>query len=81
MGISEYPAGWKLEVTLLEGLAYPVAWKLGIPMDVLYMMGGIWGVGVISKAVTDTAKIKQNGNGKASVPCDTTGAPDNRGAS
>jgi hypothetical protein len=81
MVVSDFPVGWKLVISLVQGCLVLLAWKWGVPENVLMLTAGLFGIGTITKAVTDSVKIKQNGNGKAPVPCDTTGAPDNRGAS
>jgi len=75
------PVGWRNIMTVVAIVAVMVGWCIHMPETLLIGILALAGGGNVLRTVTDTAKIKANGNGKAPKPCDTTGAPDNRGAS
>jgi hypothetical protein len=92
--VSDFPVGWKMVMSTVQGLIVFVGWKMGAPDLVLEIMAGLFGLGTVAKMVTDRVKIlSTNGNGKTesstvttstrdtSTTRDTTGASDNRGAS
>lgn len=75
--VSDFPVGWKMVISLVQGCLVLVAWKMGVPENVLMLMAGLFGIGTVSKAVTDAVKIKAVGY--AASVCN--GKPDERGAS
>jgi hypothetical protein len=93
--VSDFPVGWKMVVSTVQGLIVFVGWKMGAPDLVLEIMAGLFGLGTVAKMVTDRVKIiATNGAANAETSTtttstttrdtttkDTTGAPDNRGAS